>query len=180
VNSVGVGCEYSRGQVRVRVISICYAVVLSLCCVSCGKNTVPVGSSSLPSIAIGRGFDGAPFGSNSEKTLAILGAPDRKTATAHEYTSQGYAVMFRSNGGMNCIILGGALPDPAPCAVKTKEGIGIGSTGDSVKTAYGEPSEKSQKSGCDVWTYNQLRTVVTLRNGSVIRVEFRQAAGDGA
>lgn len=82
---------------------------------------------------------GVGLGSSRTDVEAALGKPERtdkapqQNMEFYDYDSQGFSVGISSDNRVH------VLSVSAPAAAKTQKGIGIGSSANEVKSAYGDP-----------------------------------------
>jgi hypothetical protein len=113
-----------------------------------------------------------------EDVVKELGAPQRRTANALEYTKAGFAVLPGKDKVVR-IVMGGdvmGLNGPLVEAFKgrTKEGIGMKSTREEVVKAYGQPTEVSTfPGGSETLLYSSLGMTFILEAGKVHHMAIR-------
>jgi hypothetical protein len=128
-----------------------------------------------PGVGIGELHLGDP----SDKVTKILGKPDFIMGDSlHQYT--GLVVVIRE-GKVYALHCGdGNKPDSrhvTGCKIRTKEGIGMGSTGQDVINAYGQPDDKRDVKilkGGSRWLYRSTATIFGLYDGKVHYMIFQQ------
>jgi len=101
-----------------------------------------------------------------------LGAPQRKTGHALEYTQLGLALLPNSNGVVKVVMCGDVTGINGPFVKaftgRTKEGIGMRSTRDDLLKTYGEPTEREAfRGGLESMKYQPLGITFTLEGGKV-------------
>jgi len=107
-----------------------------------------------------------------DQVIAELGKPERRTATALEYSRLGLAVLPGSNGPVQVVMCGDVTGINGPFVKaftgRTKEGIGMNSTRDEVIKAYGEPTSSEKFiGGIESLQYAPLGLTLTLEGSKV-------------
>ena len=138
----------------------------------------PGTSESAQVIIPGQGVGELRFGMSQSELEKILGKPDRSMGRANEYLSKGMAVLGSKDSAVGGIMFGDINNPNSPlvkaCKFKTAKGIGMGSTLDELKEAYGEPSSVNPMGKGQLVSYKQLGATFALQNDAVIHMSFRQ------
>jgi len=128
------------------------------------------------------GIDKLRFGMTVEQMKEILGEPVHARGVVHEYRDCGFAILTIKENTVTMIACGDRRRADSPlvknCAVRTKKGIGMGSSREDVIEAYGQPSSTQQlpgpgEGGAVVLRYDQLNSEFQLRNDTVTYMLFR-------
>jgi hypothetical protein len=128
------------------------------------------------------GIDKLRFGMTMEQMKEILGEPVRSRGIVHEYRDLGFAVLTIKDNTVTMIACGDRRSAASAliknCTVRTKKGIGMGSSKEDVIKAYGQPSSTQELSGpgeggAVVLRYDQLNSEFQLRNDTVTYMMFR-------
>ena len=127
----------------------------------------------------GVGMVDLPLGADQAKIKEILGPPDFMVGEGlYQYT--GLLVVARE-GKVYAFHCGdGNKPDSrhvTGCKIRTKEGIGMDSTGQDVINAYGQPDDKRDVKilkGGSRWLYRSTATIFGLYDGKVHYMIFQQ------
>ena len=126
------------------------------------------------------GIDKVRFGMTIEQMKNILGEPVRSRGIVHEYRDLGFAILAIKDSTVTIIACGDRRRADSPlvknCRVRTKKGIGMGSSKEAVIKAYGQPSSTQAVPGDDsavTLRYDQLNSEFQLRNGKVTHMMFR-------
>ncbi len=102
----------------------------------------------------GVGVGAVKFGMTVDEMKGVLGKPDvAATGISFMYKSLGIEVVAKDKETVSAISCGNPHNINTPvvkalgtaCKFKTAEGIGIGSTGDQILQAYGDPTKKSDE-----------------------------------
>ncbi len=117
-------------------------------------------------------------GMTTQQVVATLGEPQRRTASALEYTHLGLAVMPGPDGMAAVVMCGDVTGINGPFVKaftgRTKEGIGMYSTRENVVKAYGEPTESEKMLGAlESLKYDGLGMTFTLEGGKVHHIIVR-------
>lgn len=118
---------------------------------------------------------------DADGAIGVLGKPARKTSEEWAMDGQVYTTWTWPNHGV-VLITGAArsvfsVTCEAPCALKTKAGIGIGSTVDEVKKAYGKQINKRESSATDLVIGDAYGgTFFAIDGGKVVRIFIGTAA----
>src|SRR5437867_4359972 len=127
-----------------------------------------------PNVSVGK----VRAGMTVQQVLAELGEPQRKTASALEYTRLGFAILPNSNGVVQVVMCGDVTGLNGPLVKAftghTKEGIGMKSTREAVIKAYGEPTGSQTFPGAlESLQYGPLGITFTLEGGKVHHIIVR-------
>jgi hypothetical protein len=135
------------------VIRTILAVAIVLFATSCSKK-----KTIEPDVGVGKVHKGM----NEQQVEAELGRPNSKAGGIWKYQSKGLWVLFGNDGVMfniHCI---------KPFAGVTKEGIGIGSTRDTVIKAFGTPNQIQQiNSDSENLWFASLKISCTLEHDKI-------------
>lgn len=118
---------------------------------------------------------------DADGAIGLLGKPARKTSEEWAMDGQVYTTWTWPSHGV-VLITGAArsvfsVTCEAPCALKTKTGIGIGSTVDEVKKAYGKQINKRESSATDLVIGDAYGgTFFAIDGGKVARIFIGTAA----
>jgi hypothetical protein len=138
-----------------------------------------------PSLVItpGAGVGELKYGMTPQDIERILGQPDRMNGTAREYLKKGMVVMFSRSGTMSALMFGDSNSAQSPlvkaCQYKTDAGIGMGSTLEEIKKAYGEPTSPPKTSQVRTnsyltISYESLGADFTLIDGKLVHMSFHR------
>jgi len=128
------------------------------------------------------GIDKVRFGMTVEQMKEILGEPVRSRGIVHEYRDLGLAILAIKDNTVTMIACGDRRRADSPlvknCTVRTKKGIGMGSSKEAVIKAYGQPSSTQElpvpgDDSAVMLRYDQLSSEFMLRNGKVTYMMFR-------
>jgi len=128
------------------------------------------------------GIDKVRFGMTIEQMKNILGEPVRSRGILHEYRDLGFAILAIKDSTVTIIACGDRRRADSPlvknCTVRTKKGIGMGSSREAVIKAYGQPSSTQElpvpgDDSAVTLRYDQLSSEFQLRNGKVTYMMFR-------
>lgn len=158
----------------------CFPLAACLLVVSCrdkGKSNVVTENPPLliePGVSVGK----VRTGMTLSQVRTELGEPQRATPNALEYTALGFAVMPGPDGEVQVVMCGDVVGNSGPLVRKftgrTKEGIGLGSTRESVVKAYGEPSKDEKFLGArESMRYDSLGITFSLEDGKVHHMIIR-------
>lgn len=150
------------------------ACVASLFIAGCSENSASKAAASSeqiviePHVAVGKVHAGMTI----PQVIAQLGEPERKTSSAVEYTSLGFAVMPNSNGTVATVLCGDVTGVNGPLVRvfkgRTKEGVGMLSTRAEVVQAYGEPTaDQKFRGNLESMQYPAQGLTFTLEGGKV-------------
>jgi hypothetical protein len=124
----------------------------------------------------GVGMDNIRFGITVEEMKKLLGEPERTLGGAFEYPSQGFAVLRSARDKRVAAILCGNQTKDSPliraCRVRTDKGIGMGSTENQIRAAYGPPAATTNVQGITVLKYPALPAEFALIEGKVVHMTF--------
>ena len=127
-----------------------------------------------PRVAVGK----IRAGMTTREVVQQLGEPNRRTANAIEYTSQGFAVMPNHEGVVQVVMCGDVTGINGPLVKaftgRTSEGIGLKSTREDLTKAYGQPSSSEKfRDGTESLSYDSLGITFTLEGGKVYHMIVR-------
>jgi hypothetical protein len=118
---------------------------------------------------------------DADGAMGLLGKPARKTSEEWAMDGQVYTTWTWPSHGV--VLITGAMRSvfsvtcEGSCALKTKAGIGIGSTVDEVKTAYGKQINKRESSATDLVIGDAYGgTFFAIDGGKVVRIFIGTAA----
>jgi hypothetical protein len=122
------------------------------------------------------GIDKVAFGMTVDQMKQVLGEPQRTRVPWQEYLDDGFAI-FAMNDAVEMIVCGHRRdPDAGRvknCKVRTKKGIGMGSSNDDIIQAYGAPDVTERtNSGAIKLTYGSLMSEFLLMNDKVFYMSF--------
>jgi hypothetical protein len=115
--------------------------------------------------------EGVGLGSSKEELERIFGKPDKvvnapqQNVEFYSYTSRGVEVGIASDNKVHTLAVSG------PSTAKTQKGIGIGSSMDEVKKAYGEADAKGTYRLASVQG-DSIRLQVRSKDNKVTRLYF--------
>ena len=118
---------------------------------------------------------------DADGAIGLLGKPARKTSEEWAMDGQVYTTWTWPSHGV-VLITGAArsafsVTCEAPCALKTKAGIGLGSTVEEVKKAYGKQINKRESSATDLVIGDAYGgTFFAIDGGKVVRIFIGTAA----
>jgi outer membrane lipoprotein-sorting protein len=140
-------------------------------------------------LTVGEGIGPVEFGMSREQVIELLGEPEERNGPKrHElrngilwetegwsYRSQGFLITFASPPGgfysMTCRRRGALVS--RDFRGKTREGIGLGSSPEDVRRAYGDPPEEQPfKDGLGAYTYPDKRLRVGFVDGVVYQMQI--------
>ena len=129
-----------------------------------------------PNLAVGN----VRAGMSVQEVVKQLGEPQRRTANALEYTRLGFAVMPAADGTVQVVMCGDVTGINGPLVKsfsgRTKEGIGMSSTREDLRKAYGEPTSSEKLfGGTESLRYDSLGITFTLEAGKVYHMIVRLA-----
>ena len=133
------------------------------------------------------GIDKVRFGMTIEQMKNILGEPVRSRGIIHEYSDLGFAILTIKDNTVTMIACGDRRRADSTliknCNIRTKKGIGMGSTREDIVKAYGEPSSTQEIPGpgegiAVLLRYDKLNSEFQLRNGRVTHMMFRAEGFD--
>ena len=131
-----------------------------------------------PLVGIGK----VRFGMTIEQMKEILGEPVRSRGIVQEYRDLGFAILTIKENTVTMIACGDRRRADSPlvksCMVRTKKGIGMGSSKEDVIKAYGQPSSTLPLPGpggddAVVLRYDALNSEFQLRSDKVTYMMFR-------
>ncbi len=105
-----------------------------------------------PRVIPGVGLGPVKFGMTRDEVVKIIGKPDVEKKTAIEYPSRGYGFAFSKTGALTwiyCFSQEDYEYKTRDFAGKTKEGVGIGSTLEDIKKAFGKPDSVGKNPSAD-------------------------------
>lgn len=118
---------------------------------------------------------------DADGAMGLLGKPARKTSEEWAMDGQVYTTWTWPSHGV--VLITGAVRSvfsvtcEGACALKTKAGIGIGSTVDDVKKAYGKQINKRESSATDLVIGDAYGgTFFAIDGGKVVRIFIGTAA----
>ncbi|HCO96915.1 MAG TPA: hypothetical protein DIU00_23755 [Phycisphaerales bacterium] len=127
----------------------------------------------------GVGMSELPLGADQAKITEVLGQPDFKIGDqVYQYT--GLAVIARDGKvyAFHCGDIGKTDSQHVKkCIVRTREGIGMGSTAQDVARTYGQPDNRREVKvieGGVQWLYRSTGTVFGFHSGKVHFMLFQQ------
>ena|SRR5580765_6392540 len=155
-------------------------LAVALSCSSCSNKSDSLSSENgtpmliEPNVAVGK----VRVGMRTEDVIKLLGQPQRRTASAIEYTAQGFAVMPSPDGIVQVVMCGDVTGLNGPLVKafngRTKEGIGLGSKRDDLIKAYGQPTSAEKLRGnTESLRYDPLGMTFTLEDGKVYHMIVR-------
>jgi hypothetical protein len=128
----------------------------------------------------GEGWGPIMFSTSKAQVERMLGAPERRSGEyALEYMSLGMAITVDKSNKVNQILFGNVCASShedsliQACRFKTAEGIGMLSTDEEIRAAYGEPSGLRGESEVEELQYRELGTIFTLRNSRLVHISIR-------
>jgi outer membrane lipoprotein-sorting protein len=141
-------------------------------------------------LTVGEGIGPVEFGMSREQVLELLGEPEEKKEPRQHvregappweteswyYNSQGFAIIFSSlsePGGLHTITCRPANFVSRGFQGRTKEGIGLGSSPEDVRRAYGDPpQEQPFKGGLGAYRYYDKGLSVGFVDGVVYQLQI--------
>lgn len=121
----------------------------------------------------------------TSEVVSVLGEPQRKTASALEYTRLGFAVVPGHDGHIAVVMCGDVTGVNGPLVKafngRTPEGVGMTTTRDELVKAYGPPDDSQRfTGGTESLHYISRGLTFTLEGGKVhhIIVRFGNAVPD--
>lgn len=125
----------------------------------------------------GKAMGELKFGMSRDETEKILGKPQRTMGGAFEYLNQGMAVLFDKNSQVVALMFGDMNKPDSPlvkkCHYRTDKGIGMGSSLDDIRKAYGEPASVQNMGNLKRVKYPSLGVTFSLQDGKIIHMQFR-------
>ena len=122
------------------------------------------------------GIDKVAFGMTVDQMKEVLGEPQRTRVPWQEYIDDGFAI-FAMNDAVEMIVCGHRRDPNAGrvknCKVRTKKGIGMGSSSDDIVQAYGAPDlTERTPDGAIKLKYGSLMSEFMLMNDKVFYMSF--------
>lgn len=143
-------------------------------------------------LTVGEGIGPAKLGMSKEQVVELFGEPEEKQKPAQNtpkgrpawemelwlYNSQGLTLVFLSlpeSGGLSTITCGPGSFASRGFQGKTSEGIGLGSSPEEVRRAYGDPPvERPFKDGFGTYQYPQRGFKVGFSDGVVSQLQINR------
>jgi hypothetical protein len=134
-------------------------------------------------VAVGKGIGPVEFGMSREQVVERFGEPEEKSGSKRQtlrngvdweteswhYNSQGFLITFANPpGGLSSVLCRPASFTRRAFQGRTEEGIGLGSSPEDVRNAYGNPSDEQPiRDGLGTYNYPDKRLMVGFVNGTV-------------
>jgi len=142
-------------------------------------------------LTVGEGIGPAKFGMSKEEVLEVLGEPEEKKKLSPQvregfpvsekemwrYNSQGFSITFSSlpEPGLHVVICRRGNFVSRDFKGKTKEGIGLGSSPEEVRRAFGEPQDEQPiKDGLGAFRYHDKRLMVGFADGGAAHLQIER------
>jgi hypothetical protein len=128
-------------------------------------------------VELGVGVGDLKFGMTRAELEKVMGKPDRAQGMALEYLDKGMAILGSRTSAVSVVLFGDMNNAKSPlvqaCKYRTSKGIGMNSTLNEIKEAYGDPSSIEPLGKGQVLSYKAIGARFTLIDGKVIHMQFK-------